>query len=178
VDDSTGAPPEGQTKRGDDAAETAGRQADDQVPDEHSPAADHDNTGQSAGVTPEAVGEPQGEQRVHALGWDPAQEKFRPNEAQTAIRIENETGVRLERAPDAWGPDWIGSDGKTYDAVGPLPAEHFDQQWDNFQERIMDHLGKADYVPVDVSQFTPEQTAQVQEFIEPLGSRVFTVGGK
>jgi hypothetical protein len=45
------------------------------------------------------------------------------------------------------------------------------------QFRIKDHLDKADYVPVDVSQFTPDQVARVREFVEPLGPRVFIVGG-
>ena len=36
---------------------------------------------------------------------------------------------------------------------------------------------KADCVPVDVSQFTPAQVARVREFVEPLGQRVFIVGG-
>jgi hypothetical protein len=37
-------------------------------------------------------------------------------------------------------------------------------------------MAKADFVPVDVSGFTETQIAQVQQFIEPLGSAVFTVG--
>jgi hypothetical protein len=31
--------------------------------------------------------------------------------------------------------------------------------------------------PVDVSQFSPEQIAQVQQYIQQFGSRVFIVGG-
>lgn len=121
--------------------------------------------------------EAQRAEHIQDLGWDPAIKDFRPGEAETAARIETERGVRLERFPgDA--PDWIGSDGKTYDAVGNFPAEHFDQQWDHLQERIGDHLDKADYVAVDVSQFTPEQTAQVNNYIDQFGPRVFTVGDK
>jgi hypothetical protein len=121
--------------------------------------------------------EAQRAEHMQDLGWDPAIKDFRPGEAETAARIENERGVQLERFPgDA--PDWIGSDGKTYDAVGNFPAEHFDQQWDHLQERIVDHLYKADYVAVDVSQFTPEQTAQVEKFTGQFGPRVFMVGGK
>ena len=121
--------------------------------------------------------EAQRAEHMQDLGWDPAIKDFRPGEAETAARIETERGVRLERFPgDA--PDWIGSDGKTYDAVGNFPAEHFDQQWNNLQERIEDHLDKADYVAVDVSQFTPEQIAQVNNYIDQFDSRVFTVGDK
>jgi hypothetical protein len=116
-------------------------------------------------------------QHFQDLGMDPATGQFRQGEAETASRIENQTGVHLERSPDANGPDWKGSDGKTYDAVGNFPGKYFDQQWPNLQARITDHLGKADYVPVDVSQFSPEQIAQVQQYIQQFGSRVFIVGG-
>jgi hypothetical protein len=111
------------------------------------------------------------------LGMDPATGTFRENEADTALRIESDRNVQLTRSPDKQGPDWIGSDGKTYDAVGPFEARFFDQQWQSLQRQIVRHLGeKADYVPVDVSKFTPEQIAKVKEFIEPLGPRVFLVG--
>ena len=124
------------------------------------------------------TGDPaQDPQHFQDLGMDPATGQFRQTEAETASRIENETGVRLQRSPDAKGPDWKGSDAKTYDAVGNFPGKYFDQQWPNLQARIADHLGKADYVPVDVSQFSPEQIAQVQQYIQQFGSRVFIVGG-
>ena len=103
------------------------------------------------------------------LGTDPATGTFRPGEAETGLRIEEQRGIILERAPLQQGPDWIGSDGKTYDAVGNFPAKYFDQQWEQLQRRIDQHLNKADYVPVDVSQFTPAQVARVREFVEPWG---------
>jgi hypothetical protein len=111
------------------------------------------------------------------LGMDPATKGFRQSEADTGLRVEQERGMTLSRSPDASGPDWIGSDGKTYDAVGNFDGKYFDQQWQNLQNQIVKHLDKADYVPVDVSQFTPAQIAQVKQFIGPLGPRVFTVGG-
>jgi hypothetical protein len=93
------------------------------------------------------------------------------------VRIEGERGVHLTRSEVAEnGPDWEGSDGKSYDAVGNFDGRYFDRQWPRLQERIVDHLEKADYVPVDVSRFTPEQVAQIKEFIGPLGPRVFLVG--
>jgi hypothetical protein len=109
--------------------------------------------------------------------WDPNTGTFRPGEAETGLRVEEQRGITLERAPLQQGPDWIGSDGKTYDAVGNFPAKYFDQQWKQLQRRIDQHLNKADYVPVDVSQFTPAQVARVRDFVEPLGQRVFIVGG-
>jgi hypothetical protein len=42
------------------------------------------------------------EQRVHDLGMDPATGKFRPAEAETALRIERERGVTLTRAPSPY----------------------------------------------------------------------------
>jgi hypothetical protein len=38
------------------------------------------------------------------------------------------------------------------------------------------HLAKADYVPVDVSQFSPEQIDMIEQDIKQYGSRVFLVG--
>ncbi len=42
--------------------------------------------------------------------------------------------------------------------------------------QITRHLHKADLVPVDVSRFSRDQISRVQEFIAPLGPRVFMVG--
>jgi len=109
------------------------------------------------------------------LGVDPATGAFRPGEYQTALRIQRERGVVLSRSSDP-GVDWVDADGNTYDAVGNFSAKHFDQQWPNLQSRILDHMTKADYVPVDVSGFTPRQIEQVQQFIGPLGPSVFIVG--
>ncbi|HEX2213790.1 MAG TPA: hypothetical protein VHH12_10145 [Mycobacterium sp.] len=117
------------------------------------------------------------EEHKQDLGRDPATGQFRQSEAETGVRIEESRGVTLERSPNPKGPDWIGSDGKTYDAVGNFPAEHFDKQWPNLQGRIADHLSKADYVPVDVSKFRPDQVALVREYIQQFGDRVFIVGG-
>ncbi|WP_258904579.1 hypothetical protein [Actinokineospora sp. UTMC 2448] len=128
-------------------------------------------TGAPAGTAPGGLSP-----REYALGYDPATQKHRPTETQTARRIEHATGVRLTRSPHPKGPDWIDHTGKTYDAVGNFPAKFFDRQWEQVKIRILDHLDKADCVPVDVSQFTPEQRAQVRAFIAPLGPRVFTVG--
>ncbi|MGQ0837131.1 hypothetical protein [Actinokineospora sp.] len=115
-------------------------------------------------------------ERERRLGQDPATGRFRPAEAQTARRIEDARRIELMRSPKPSGPDWVGPDGTTYDAVGNFPAKYFDRQWGQLRVRIVDHLRKADYVPVDVSQFTPEQAAWVKEFIGPLGPRVFIVG--
>jgi hypothetical protein len=129
-----------------------------------------------AGSTAEADLEAKAEaERLRRLGQDPATGAYRQAEEDTARRVENELGVKLERS-DAPGVDWVDNNGATYDGVGNFDGRFFDQQWSNLQERILDHLSKADFVPVDVSRFTPDQVALVKEFIKDLGSRVFLVG--
>jgi uncharacterized protein YukE len=116
--------------------------------------------------------------RLHDLGVDPAKGGHRPAETESAARVENERGVELERSKDP-AVDWVDKDGKTYDSVGNFDAKHFDAQWPNLQTRILDHMKKADWVPVDVAKFTPEQAAKVKKFIadHKLGPQVFTIGG-
>jgi hypothetical protein len=118
------------------------------------------------------------EQRRHDLGMDPATGKFRPAEEETALRIEQELGVTLKRAPGGSSADWVDEAGRTYDAVGNFPSQYFDKQWPQLQYQIERHLDKAELVPVDVSKFTPEQVAKIQQFIadKNLGPRVFVVG--
>lgn len=115
------------------------------------------------------------QQRYQELGTDPSGQ-FRPGEAETARLLEENHGIQLDRSPDP-KVDWVDKAGKTYDAVGPFDGKHLQYQWDNFTRQIEKHLEKADFVPVNVSQFTPEQIARVREFIAPLGSRVFIIGG-
>ncbi|MFG1721272.1 hypothetical protein ACGFII_21855 [Micromonospora chalcea] len=108
---------------------------------------------------------------------DPATGRFRPAEAETAGRIEQQVGVRLRRAPPDSSADWVDGAGRTYDAVGNFPGQYFDRQWPQLQYQIERHLEKADLVPVDVSRFSAQQTAMVEQFIADrgLGPRVFIV---
>ncbi|MFF5291271.1 WXG100-like domain-containing protein [Paractinoplanes globisporus] len=116
-------------------------------------------------------------QRRHNLGVDPAVARYRASEEETAVRIERELGIELTRAEDG-DIDWTGSDGHTYDAVGNFDARYFDREWPNLRVRIMDHVEKADRVPVDVSRFTPEQKQLVRDFLRDnrLGPQVFLLG--
>ncbi|MFI7541630.1 WXG100 family type VII secretion target [Actinoplanes sp. NPDC049599] len=118
------------------------------------------------------------EQRAHDLGMDPATGKFRPAEAETALRIEQERGVTLTRAPAESRADWIDEAGRSYDAVGNFPPQFFDQQWPQFSYQMERHLEKADFVPVDVAKFSPEQIARIERFIAERGlaPRVFILG--
>jgi hypothetical protein len=136
--------------------------------------------GPDGGKTPDLPSrDPQlDEQRVQDLGMDPAQGKFRQSEADTAVRIEEERGVRLTRAPDGHPADWLDEAGSSYDAVGNFPSQFFETQWTQFAFQIERHLSKADFVPVDVSTFTPEQVARVERLIveKDLAPRVFILG--
>jgi hypothetical protein len=90
------------------------------------------------------------------LGMDPATGSFRQGEYDTALRIQQERDVVLQRSADP-GVDWVDTEGNTYDAVGNFSSKYFDQQWSNLQTRILDHMEKANFVPVDVSGFTEPQ---------------------
>ncbi|WP_433375313.1 WXG100 family type VII secretion target [Actinoplanes sp. CA-142083] len=116
-------------------------------------------------------------QRRHALGFDPATGRHRPREEEIAVRLEEELGIELERATKG-DVDWVGSDGYTYDAVGNFDARFFDREWPNLQTRILDHVEKADRVPVYVARFTPEQKRLVREFVDAhqWGPKVFLLG--
>jgi uncharacterized protein YukE len=82
------------------------------------------------------------EQRIHDLGMDPATGRFRPSEAETAVRIENEFGVRLKRAPAGSSADWVDEAERTYDAVGNFPSTYFDKQWPQLQYQIRRHVNE------------------------------------
>jgi hypothetical protein len=115
---------------------------------------------------------------ARALGMDPATGGFRASESETALRIEQELGVSLTRNSGP-GADWIDAAGKTYDAVGNFPAKFFDSQWGQLQTRIVDHLAKAEIVPVDISQFTAAQREIVTAFVQGLKNpNVIIIGGK
>ena len=76
---------------------------------------------------------------------DPATGRYRPNESETAVRIEGELGVRLTRAEPGCRADWIDQGGLSYDAVGPFAAHRFDQQWARFsQHEAMRHAQQRD----------------------------------
>ncbi|MGW6197497.1 hypothetical protein ACWF0M_15240 [Kribbella sp. NPDC055110] len=112
----------------------------------------------------------------HELGYDPAIGKFRHGEAETAVRIESQRDVRLERARIDESYDWIDSHGRTYDAVGNFSARYLDRQWEHFKTKVEHHLEKADYVPIDVARFTPEQRERIRDTFGGYYPRVFIVG--
>jgi RHS repeat-associated protein len=114
--------------------------------------------------------------RRRMLGFDQAKNKFVRSEMETALRVESQRGVSLTRSTGT-AEDWFDQYGRSYDAIGNFPGEFFDREWENLKDQTVTHLAKAQFVPVDVSQFTPAQTAMVRDFIAQFGSRVFIVSG-
>lgn len=104
--------------------------------------------------------------RRRELGLDPKSKRYREREAQAAERLEEKTGpLRRDASGDA---DWIDVNGKTYDAVGPVPGEHFHA--DSFMRSIDSHLRKQglDYVVVDTATLGPLQREAVERYIGGL----------
>jgi hypothetical protein len=104
-------------------------------------------------------------------------------EADIAVLVEKRFGIQLIRwpsQPGQTGQDWVDiNSGVTYDAI-KLEVGYFDSEWSlgNIQRTIIKHVGKADVVPVYcVPGMRPDQIAKVQEYIKPLGSNVFILGG-
>jgi RHS repeat-associated protein len=103
------------------------------------------------------------------LGLDPATKSFRAIEAQVATRLESQLGRRLSR--DLSGAaDWVDDIGRTYDAVGPIPSQHFNLQ--SVTNSIGGHLNKQglNKVVVDLSGLSSSQASQVSRYISNLPS--------
>ena len=107
--------------------------------------------------------------RYRALGTE-TQGKYRISEEIAARQFEAQTGMKLTRNPDN-AYDWttpVGGKLATVDAVGGVEAEHFNAG--EFNNAIQDHLNAPglDFVAVSTAGMTPEQTAQVQAYINNL----------
>ena len=57
--------------------------------------------------------------------------------------------------------------------MGNFSGQFFTLQWSQLQAQFLDHLDKADFVPVDVSQFSPSQVEDILNFIGPSARAVF-----
>ncbi len=112
--------------------------------------------------------------RWRDLGTDKETGQFRQTEADAARRLEEKTGLRLERYDPNTHPiskygDWIAKQGDSYvsfDAVGPLPnPQYFNMS--SFVNQIDVHLLKqgVDYVVVDVTGLEASQIAGVQNHL-------------
>jgi RHS repeat-associated protein len=104
------------------------------------------------------------------LGTDPAKgDQYNPIEGEIGMWLESQLGRRLGRDPSG-DYDWfVTVNGKTYDAVGPVPSQHFDIG--SFSTQIIEHLEfkqGLDFVLVDLRGLTPSQAAQVDNFLSTL----------
>jgi hypothetical protein len=92
------------------------------------------------------------ETRRRQLGVDPATQLYRPLEERAALRLEHRVGP-LRRDPTG-ACDWIDGQGRTYDAVGPVPAGRLHVP--AFLRQITKHLLKQglDTVVIDLIGFT------------------------
>ena len=101
------------------------------------------------------------------LGTDLDSGQYRPAEAEAGKRLEEKVGP-LKRDTSKTG-DWVDQNGKVYDAVGPVPTEHFDPE--SFNEQLDRHLRNkqgVDVVVVDVTGLSPEQEGIVREHVGGL----------
>lgn len=114
--------------------------------------------------------------RKRYLGLDPARgagkspppkQAFNLSEAEIATRLEKDVGP-LERYPHTQGPDWIDARGRTYDALGPVPSQHFDGE--SFNKQISKHLTKSDEVVVNLQGLSKDQSDAVRTYVRSLSS--------
>ena len=104
----------------------------------------------------------------YKLGYDPATKQFRPNEVRTAWRLQDKLQQPLTRDLTEAG-DWVGTDGTTYDAIGPVPQEYFNAE--RFNASIGRHLNKSNVMSVvDLTGVDAENIVKVQEYISGLPS--------
>lgn len=100
--------------------------------------------------------------RQHRLGTDPAVGQYRPGEERTAVRVEQQEGILLERyqpaSPSEKG-DWYNPvNGMVYDGCSPGPEKYFQRTWDRYMKALEEHLEHptVDRVVIDVTDLALE----------------------
>ncbi|NUW41247.1 hypothetical protein [Nonomuraea rhodomycinica] len=125
------------------------------------------------------------------LGFDSVR-GFRADEAASAMLFEAQSSVRLSRykppapepgQPTPPSPDWVGSDGLRYDAMGrnltpAIFAEHWAGNGGNLKATIAKHVAKADVTIFDVSKLGASELATLRAYYQEMGwsSKVSFVG--
>ncbi|MEV1245689.1 hypothetical protein ACIBO2_52800 [Nonomuraea sp. NPDC050022] len=125
------------------------------------------------------------------LGFD-AGRGFRADEAASATLFEAQSSVRLSRytppkpgpgQPTPPNPDWVGSNGLTYDAMGrDLTPQRFADHWagngGNLKATIAKHVNKADVTIFDMSKLGASELATLRAYYQEMGwsSKVSFVG--
>ena len=108
------------------------------------------------------------ETRRRQLGVDPATQRYRPLEERAALQLEHRVGP-LRRDPTGTC-DWLDGQGRTYDAVGPVPVGRLNIQ--AFLRQITKHLLKQglDTVVIDLTGFTAAERRAVFTHLRGLRS--------
>ncbi len=120
-----------------------------------------------------------GDSRYRDLGTDSQNlGRFRPHEADTAIRLEQQLGITLRRHDPnvavrinnrnvSKQGDWIDQNNLTYDGVSPIP-DFFD--FTDVQRSIDVHHGKSgiDFIVIDTTPLSPSQAQQVHQYANSL----------
>jgi hypothetical protein len=106
-------------------------------------------------------------ERLRRLGTDPKSGQYRHSEAVTATKLERRINRTIDRYKDD-AYDWIDDAGRTYDAVGPVPSQFFDEK--SFLGAIRSHLGTPglDYTVIDTLGLTRSQIERIQIFYTTL----------
>jgi len=119
--------------------------------------------------------------RIQDLGMDPDKGKLALHEGQAAVQLENTFGSTLERVEPILGqknPDFVFTD-------GPYSGKSVDFMWTDSsrssqinkffqnnaaqnQRQLIDHLNKADIVPIDYRNLTPSNQEMVNGWIKLL----------
>ncbi|MDR1142474.1 MAG: hypothetical protein LBL62_12340 [Planctomycetaceae bacterium] len=109
-----------------------------------------------------------------SLGKDPARGgKFVRREMIAALQLEDEIEIPLKRLQKNKGGDWIDSNGKIYDLIGPVPAKFVNEQLDQFIYQINIHDQKdIDVIVLDLSNFNPGQLMKIHEVIKTLKKEI------
>jgi hypothetical protein len=103
----------------------------------------------------------------YKLGWDPAKEDFVAGEVKTAWRLQEILQQPLDRS--AIGGDFIGPDGRVYDAMGPVPDEHFNMK--DFVASIKTHLRKSEMTTViDLTGMNSYNIERIDDYVSSLPS--------
>jgi hypothetical protein len=111
-------------------------------------------------------------EHVKNLGDDPAQGAYRANEAETALNVEEQAGVRLERyrpKNSSEKGDWVDEKNVVYDGCSPAGTQFFDRQVDSYKQQLIDHLKHptVNKVVIDVSglDLTEPQVKKLETII-------------
>ncbi|MBA0304552.1 hypothetical protein D7Y36_17025, partial [Stenotrophomonas maltophilia] len=119
--------------------------------------------------------------RILELGLDPDKGKIAVHEGQAAVQLENSLGGTLKRTDPVQGsknPDFVFVNGpyagKTVDFMwtdGTKSTQinkFFSNNSAQNQRQLIDHVNKADMVPLDYRNLAPENQALVNSWIKML----------